>query len=159
VLAIGQRPQLHPRSRDLHWIRDLYTPAPIRITPGPQAEHFAPAEFGRLTSATYTVREQSNRMGIRLAGAAIEPKVREDLLTEGVSLGAIQVPNDGQPIILFVEHQTTGGYPKIANVISADMHRVGQLRPRDTVRFELVSFDRAHQLLLALEAKIAELRP
>jgi allophanate hydrolase subunit 2 len=69
------------------------------------------------------------------------------MLTEGVALGAIQVPPDGQPIILFVEHQTTGGYPKPANVISADFGRLGQLRPRDQVRFEQVTIEDAIELL------------
>jgi antagonist of KipI len=73
------------------------------------------------------------------------------MLTEGVPLGAVQVPPDGQPIILFVEHQTTGGYPKIANVISADFHALGQLRPRDQVRFEQISIDAALTLLRAQE--------
>ncbi|MEK6755356.1 MAG: KipI antagonist, partial [Bacteroidota bacterium] len=67
--------------------------------------------------------------------------------TEGVPLGAVQVPHDGEPIILFVEHQTTGGYPKIASVVSADIHLVGQLRPRDVVRFEFISVERAVELL------------
>jgi antagonist of KipI len=69
------------------------------------------------------------------------------MLTEGVALGAIQVPPGGQPIILFVEHQTTGGYPKPANVISADLGRIGQLRPRDAVRFERVTMEQALALL------------
>jgi len=160
VLAIGPaRRPANSMHLDASWLGKLYDPAPIRITPGPQCDRFAPLAASPLVASAYSVLEQSNRMGIRLAGAAIERTNRDDLLTEGVSLGAIQVPNDGQPIILFVEHQTTGGYPKIANVISADMHRVGQLRPRDTVRFELVSFARAHELLFELEAKVAELRP
>ena len=62
-------------------------------------------------------------------------------------MGAIQVPPDGQPIVLFVEHQTTGGYPKPANVISADFCRLGQLRPRDEVRFERVTIEHALELL------------
>jgi allophanate hydrolase subunit 2 len=69
------------------------------------------------------------------------------MLTEGVPLGAIQIPPDGQPIILFVEHQTTGGYAKPANVISADFWRLGQLRPRDEVRFERVALGQALDLL------------
>jgi antagonist of KipI len=69
------------------------------------------------------------------------------MLTEGVALGAIQTPPDGQPIILFVEHQTTGGYPKPANVISADFWKLGQARPRDTVRFEAVTLEQALDLL------------
>jgi antagonist of KipI len=73
------------------------------------------------------------------------------MITEGVSLGAVQVPAGGSPIILFVDQQTTGGYPKIANVISADLHRVGQLRPRDEVRFEQVTFETARSLLVDQE--------
>jgi antagonist of KipI len=77
------------------------------------------------------------------------------MITEGVSLGAIQVPPSGQPIILFVEQQTTGGYPKIANVISADLHSIGQLRPRDDVRFERVEMSAARSLLMQQEALLA----
>jgi antagonist of KipI len=69
------------------------------------------------------------------------------MLTEGVALGAVQVPPGGQPIVLFVEHQTTGGYPKPANAISADFWRLGQLRPRDEVHFEPITLDRALALL------------
>jgi allophanate hydrolase subunit 2 len=89
-------------------------------------------------------------MGLRLRGPAI-PGPAGHMLTEGVSLGAVQIPPGGQPIILFVEHQTTGGYPKPANVISADLWRIGQLRPRDEVRFERVTVDDALTLLRAQE--------
>jgi antagonist of KipI len=74
------------------------------------------------------------------------------MLTEGVSLGAVQVPPGGQPIILFVEHQTTGGYPKPANIISADLWRVGQLVPHREVRFERVTMEQALDLLRRQEA-------
>jgi antagonist of KipI len=80
------------------------------------------------------------------------------MLTEGVPLGAIQIPPDGQPIILFVEHQTTGGYPKPANVISADFCRLGQLRPRDEIRFERVTLERALALLAEQERWLHALR-
>jgi allophanate hydrolase subunit 2 len=79
------------------------------------------------------------------------------LLTEGVSLGAIQVPQNGQPIILFVDQQTTGGYPKIANVISADMHRVGQLRPRELVKFAEVTIPEAIRLLPEQEQRLKQI--
>jgi allophanate hydrolase subunit 2 len=69
------------------------------------------------------------------------------MITEGVPLGAVQIPPDGQPIVLFVEHHTTGGYPKPANVISADFWRLGQLRPRDDVRFERITMEGALALL------------
>jgi antagonist of KipI len=115
---------------------------PLRVTAGPQAEGFGE----ELYASAYTVSEESNRMGLRLRGPAI-PSPAGGMLTEGTPLGAVQVPPDGQPIILFVEHQTTGGYPKPANVISADFWRLGQLRPRDPVLFELVSMEQAIELL------------
>jgi antagonist of KipI len=118
------------------------TTGPLRVTRGPQAERFG----GEWHAAEYRVTEESNRMGLRLRGPAI-PSPPGGMLTEGVPLGAVQVPPDGQPIILFVEHQTTGGYPKPANVISADFWRLGQLRPRDAVAFELVEMDEALRLL------------
>jgi allophanate hydrolase subunit 2 len=93
-------------------------------------------------------------MGLRLSGPPLKQHGNHDIITEGVPLGAIQVPRDGEPIILFVEHQTTGGYPKIAAVISADLHTVGQLRPRDTVTFEFVSVEQAVTLLAQLEVLI-----
>lgn len=118
----------------------------VRVTDGPQAAWFAEELF----ASPYTVAEECNRMGIRLKGAAM-PSTAGGMLTEGVALGAIQIPPDGQPIVLFVEHQTTGGYPKPANVISADFWRLGQMRPRDEVRFERVTLDRALELLQAQE--------
>ena len=86
-------------------------------------------------------------MGIRLQGSVIPAPAGGEMISEGVSLGAIQVPEGGLPIILFVEQQTTGGYPKIANVISADFHSLGQLRPRDEIRFERVERETARALL------------
>jgi antagonist of KipI len=108
---------------------------------------------GELCRAAWQVREDSDRMGLRLRGPALEGR-RGHLLTEGVPLGAVQAPPGGQPIILFVEHQTTGGYPRIASVISADFHAVGQLRPRDEVRFEAVGMDTARALLRAQEERL-----
>jgi antagonist of KipI len=115
---------------------------PLRVTDGPQAASFA----GELFQGEYAVSEESNRMGLRLRGPAI-PSPAGQMLTEGAPLGAVQAPPDGQPIILFVEHQTTGGYPKPANVISADFRRLGQLRPRDRVTFERVTIEQALRLL------------
>ena len=89
------------------------------------------------------------------ASSSIMQPNHRAMITEGVSLGAIQVPPGGSPIILFVEQQTTGGYPKIANVISADFHRLGQLRPRDEIRFELVTLEAAQSLLIEQEKLLA----
>lgn len=90
-------------------------------------------------------------MGLRLQGAPIISSSSGEMISEGVSLGAVQITAGGQPIVLFVEQQTTGGYPKIANVISADLNSLGQLRPRDEVRFELVEMEVARALLAAQE--------
>jgi antagonist of KipI len=141
VLPIGdgavRRPRPPARGAPLYSQNSV-----LRVTAGPQAEWFSDDLF----RYPYAVAEESNRMGLRLRGPAI-PSPTGHMLTEGVPLGAVQIPPDGQPIILFVEHQTTGGYPKPANVISADFCRLGQLRPRDEVRFELVELDEALGLL------------
>ncbi len=123
----------------------------LRVTPGPQSDWFGDAARQALYSNTYQVTEEANRMGLRLQGPPIQASSARNMITEGVALGAVQVPESGQPIILFVEQQTTGGYPKIANVIAADLASVGQLRPRDEIRFELVSFDAARALLIEQE--------
>jgi len=107
-----------------------------------------------LYSDIYRVTEEANRMGLRLEGPVLEVYSSGHMITEGVPLGAIQVPPGGQPIILFVEQQTTGGYPKIANVIAADLASVGQLRPRDEVRFECVDLAIARALLREQEDTI-----
>jgi antagonist of KipI len=120
--------------------------AKLRVTRGPQADWFGE----ELYRGTWMVTEESNRMGLRLRGEPI-PSPAGHMLTEGVSLGAVQTPPDGQPIILFVEHQTTGGYAKPANVISADFWRLGQLRPRDPVAFETVTIEQALDALRATE--------
>ncbi|HTS27898.1 MAG TPA: biotin-dependent carboxyltransferase family protein [Bryobacteraceae bacterium] len=137
ILPVGETAVRRPRgpARDMPEYQSGET---IRITPATQADWFADDWH----TGHYVVSEESNRMGLRLRGPAI-PSPGGHMLTEGVPLGAIQVPPDGQPIILFVEHQTTGGYPKPGNVISADFRRLGQLRPRDQVRFEPVTLDQA----------------
>jgi len=127
----------------------------LRVTPGPQLSWFSESSRRCFFSSLYRIGEQSDRMGLRLEGAPISQRLRREMSTEGVSLGAVQVPPGGSPIILFVEQQTTGGYPKIANVISADLHSLGQLRPRDEIRFEKVSWEAAQSLLLEQEKLLA----
>jgi antagonist of KipI len=128
----------------------------IRVTKGAQAQLFREDDMVRFCSSEYVVTEQSNRLGLCLSGAGLQPSSQAELLTEGVSLGAIQIPPDGQPIILFVDQQTTGGYPKLANVIAADIHCIGQLRPRNTVRFKTVSIEEAISTLRENEFRLAE---
>jgi antagonist of KipI len=121
----------------------------LRVTEGPQWEWFSVESHQQLCEKTFRVSEVSNRMGLRLEGPPLTFDLKSEMISEGVALGALQVTPSGQPIILFVEQQTAGGYPKIANVIGADLHCIGQLRPRDEIRFQLVSFQKARTLLVA----------
>jgi antagonist of KipI len=104
------------------------------VLPGPQADWFDDAFYGH----TYRVTPASNRMGVRLDGPPLTLPKRE-LVSEPVAPGAIQITNDGRPIVLGVDGQTIGGYPKVAHVIAADLDALGQLRPGDEVRFVRVT--------------------
>lgn len=128
-------------------LRKLAPRKTLRVTPAPQESWFSKSALAAFYQATYRVSEESNRMGLRLEGPAVPVARQSQMITEPVALGAIQIPAGGQPIILFVEQQTTGGYPKIANVISADLSSVGQLRPRDEIHFEPVSPAHARKLI------------
>jgi 5-oxoprolinase (ATP-hydrolysing) subunit C len=115
---------------------------PLRVLPGAQSDWFEPSEF---YGQTFTVGPSSDRMGLRLGGTSLSLPGRE-LLSEPVCPGAVQVTREGQCIVLGVDGQTIGGYPKVAQVISADLDRVGQLRPGQAVRFVRVRLDEAEAL-------------
>lgn len=149
-------------------LKEMLVRKTLRVTAGPQSDWFSEAAKKIFYESPYRVAEESNRMGIRLEGAAIRMGTSGTngegtgksaystggtggMVSEGVALGAVQVPESGMPIILFVEQQTTGGYPKIANVITADLHSLGQLRPRDETRFEQVDWETARSLLIEQE--------
>jgi antagonist of KipI len=117
----------------------------LRVTPGPQFDWFSEEARRALLGREFVVSEESNRVGLRLDGPRLAARENTEMISEGTPVGAIQVTPSGQAILLFVEQQTTGGYPKIANVIAADLHSVGQLRPRDTIRFEEVTFAAARK--------------
>jgi len=126
----------------------------LRVTRGPQADQFDEAAF---YTSEYTVSQDSNRMGLRLEGPPVTGPQHGQMITEGVPLGAIQIPANGQPIILFVDQQTTGGYPKIANIITADIPSTAQLRPRDHIRFQLVTNQEAQAALRRQEELLNQL--
>ena len=102
----------------------------------------------------FTVTPQSNRMGLRLHGPPL-PLSRRELVSEPVCPGAVQVTRDGQCIVLGVDGQTIGGYPKIAQVISADLDKLGQLRPGNGIWFSPVSLEKAEELYRAKQAELA----
>ena len=156
VLNIGvANVSTRERSLSARALKDLQPRKILRVTPGPQSDWFPESSQRLFFASTYRVAEESNRMGLRLEGAPIPAPAGGRMISEGVALGAVQVPEGGLPIILFVEQQTTGGYPKIANVISADFHSLGQLRPRDEIRFEQVDWETARALLREQEELLA----
>jgi biotin-dependent carboxylase-like uncharacterized protein len=146
---------IHERRLTARALKELQPRKVLRVTEGPQSDWFPESARRLFYESRYRVAEESNRMGIRLEGAIVPVPSGGEMISEGVSLGAIQVPEGGKPIILFVEQQTTGGYPKIANVISADFHSLGQLRPRDEIRFERVDWETARALLREQEELMA----
>jgi antagonist of KipI len=109
--------------------------ATVRVVPGPQQAFFTPLAYETLFGSRYVVTPQSNRMGYRLAGPALQHANRADMLSDATPLGTLQVPASGQPILLMADRQTTGGYPKIGVVTSADMPLAGQLAPGDWIEF------------------------
>lgn len=117
---------------------------PIRVVPGPQADHFTDAALQAFYSQPFTVTRDSDRMGMRLEGPALtHGALGADIASDGVTPGAIQVPANGQPIILMADCQTVGGYPKIATVIRADLARLAHVRPGTLLHFQSVSLAEA----------------
>lgn len=115
-----------------------YGSGPVRVVLGPQDDRFTAKGIETFLSAIYTVTKEADRMGIRLEGDSVEHTRGADIASEGVVTGSIQVPGNGKPIILMADRQTTGGYTKIATVISADLPRVGRMKPGDTLSFVAV---------------------
>lgn len=132
-----------------------YDESPIRVILGPQQEHFTAEALQEFLNAAYTVTPQMDRMGMRLDGPPLKHVSPEaaDIVSDGVTPGVIQVPGNGLPIILLADCQTVGGYPKIATVISADLPRLAQRKPGDTLRFRAVDAAEAKAALLELEKR------
>lgn len=119
--------------------------AQLRVVLGPQNEMFTDEDIRLFLSQEYEVTAQSDRMGIRLSGEPLKSKNGMDIISDGIVFGSVQVPNSGEPIILMADHQTTGGYAKIATVISVDLPRASQLSVGNTVRFKSVTVEEAEQ--------------
>ncbi len=130
------------------------SPACVRVVTGAQAPEFGAGLF----DAEFRVAPQSDRMGARLTGPALERRSAVELGSQTVVPGTVQVPPDGQPIVLLADAQTIGGYPQIAHVISVDLPLIAQLRPGDAVRFREVTLSDAHALALARARALAMLR-
>ena len=129
----------------------------VRVMLGPQQDHFKPEAITTLLDSDYQVSAQQDRMGMRLDGPPLAHLTAQsaDIVSDGVTPGVIQVPGNGQPIILLADCQTVGGYPKIATVISADLPLLAQMHPGQTLRFAAVDARQAHAALLEREAQWA----
>jgi antagonist of KipI len=132
-------------------------PATIRVLPGPQEDYFTPGALDQLQSAPYAVGHNSDRMGFRLEGPRLTHARGADIISDATPLGVLQVPASGQPILLMADRQTTGGYPKIATVIAADIAVAGQLAPSDTIVFVVCTRADAIKALIAQERALMRL--
>ncbi|MDU4045659.1 MAG: biotin-dependent carboxyltransferase family protein [Peptoniphilus harei] len=126
----------------------------LRIVLGPQDDYFTEKGIHDLfRSGGYQVTKDFDRMGIRLKGTAIEHKETADIISDGTTFGSIQVPANGQPIILVADRQTTGGYTKIGNVITADLYKLAQMTFLDKVLFQEVTIEEAQKLAIDYKNK------
>ena len=163
ALQRGDRIALHaaatPRVRDLPaTARPVYgAEALARVVLGPQDDRFTAAGIATFLAGAYTLLPQSDRMGARLQGSRIEHVRGHDIVSDGIAAGSVQVPGDGQPIVLLVDRQSTGGYTKLATVCSFDIGRIAQLRPGQRLRFEAVDLTQAHALLREWRTMLADL--
>ena len=134
------------------------TPQVLRVTTGPQWDAFSCEAQAAFTNELFRISLQSDRMGYRLEGARLALRQPLEMISEGVIFGAVQVPPDGNPIVLMADCQTTGGYPKIAYVASVDLPLLAQMRPNEHVRFAPISMDQAQQLYIEREDEIERVR-
>ncbi|MBI2218274.1 MAG: biotin-dependent carboxyltransferase [Candidatus Rokubacteria bacterium] len=119
----------------------------VRVVLGPEADRFTEAGVKAFLTGAYELLQQSDRMGARLRGPRIAHARGHDIISNGIALGTVQVPGDGQPIVLLVDRQSAGGYTKIATVCSFDIGRLAQQKPGRHVRFQAVDVAEAHRLL------------
>ncbi|MDR6951840.1 UPF0271 protein [Ancylobacter sp. 3268] len=129
----------------------------LRVVLGPQDDSFTEEGLAAFLGTAYRVSREADRMGIRLDGAPLAFRAGADITSDGIATGAIQVPGSGLPIVLLADHQTVGGYAKIATVISADLPRAGRLLPGAELRFKAVGVGEAEEARRALEREVVSL--
>ncbi|MYL33554.1 5-oxoprolinase/urea amidolyase family protein [Pontibacillus yanchengensis] len=130
---------------------------PIRIIKGREYDLFTQESQQSLFSESFTISSQSDRMGYRLEGSTLTLNKEISLKSEAVAFGTIQVPSNGQPILLMADRQTTGGYPKIAQVATVDLPVLAQMKPGTTITFEEISLEKAQKLFLERESNLQQL--
>jgi biotin-dependent carboxylase-like uncharacterized protein len=151
ILSLGQR-ENSPISDCPRALIPGYSDHPVlRVTSGPQAEALTPESLCQFLSSPFLVTDRCDRMGCSLKGPVLAHRQKADIISDGTVFGAVQVPGNGQPIILLADRQTIGGYAKPATVISVDRSFLAQLVPGSTVRFEAVSLWAARELAVTAE--------
>ena len=128
---------------------------PIRVVLGPQDDYFSKDGIETFLTEIYQISADFNRMGARLEGPPVSHEKGADINSDGIVTGAIQIPGNGLPILLLADHQTTGGYPKIGCVASADLPRLGRMKPGGQLRFASVSVAEAEEARRALEEQLS----
>ncbi len=149
ILEIDQDPDptFHSRKLPREAIPNFSQKKPLRVILGPQEDRFTSRGIDTFLSSKYRVNPQADRMGYRLEGPKIEHVKGADIISECIARGAIQIPGDGLPIILLWDGQVSGGYTKIANVISVDLDILAQTMPGEPLRFQAVTVEEAHRAL------------
>lgn len=156
--SIGGGPLLCPKAVSGQF-RPLYGAHPyVRVLRGPHFGLLDEESRERFLSAPYRVRPQSDRMGYRLDGPPLHLSVRREMVSEAVAFGTVQLPPDGQPIILMADHAVTGGYPNIAHVITSDLPLVAQTPAGEDIRFREVSIAEAQELIVSREMELRQLK-
>lgn len=144
-LAIGKADKISLNNRELHE-NEYENKVEIRVVPGPQNNMFTKTDLAFFTKQQYTVTPNLDRMGIRLSGIALRGKNGMDIISDGIAFGSVQIAASGMPIILMADHQTTGGYAKIATVVSVDLPKLAQVKPYDKICFKAISIKEAEKL-------------
>ena len=137
----------------------IYQPAnTIRCLPSVEWERMDEASMDKFQSAEFLMATKSDRMGYRFSGEAMQLKEPEELVSSPVDIGTVQLLPDGNIVVLMADHQTTGGYPRIASVIKADLPKLAQLRPGENIRFTLITRDEGETILLDMEQSLKEIK-
>jgi antagonist of KipI len=157
VLHVGRSPAAALPTAPVRTPRLPEGGARLRAIAGPHDGLFAPPSIDLFFNARFTLTPKSNRMGYRLEGPPLEHGPDAEILSDATPMGSVQVPKSGQPILLMADRQTTGGYPKIATVIGADLPLAGQLAPGDWVCFTPCTRREAADALVRLERRLAGL--
>ena len=152
------RPRILERKLPPQYIPEYRNQSELRVILGPQDDHFTEKGIYDFLHSEYTISTEADRVGYRLQGPRIEHKTGADIISDGIPLGAVQVPGDGLPIILMADRQTTGGYAKIAIVITVDVPKLAQAKPGDKIRFLQTTEEEAHQALREYEQTIHTLK-